>query len=192
MCIIGSRIEEQRRNLSLTQEALSEAVSLILHPEDDKRVTRQLVARWENGESVPKLQDSIALCKIFKCEIGYLIGDYDEPTRTQTDIKEATGLSSEAVQALLRLKNNKDKSDILSQILEHKSLNEFLDAVQSCAFTISTNRYRPFLEEEDYLIANFFNCEPINSRKYLEEYSVSVVQSSIRKIIDDIKQVKRE
>lgn len=61
----------------------------------------------ENNDSSPKLEIVLNLCKLLGCNIGYLVGDYDELDFPTHKICELTGLSEPAV---LRLCKMEEKS----------------------------------------------------------------------------------
>lgn len=175
---IGKRIRTERKNLSLSQEKLIEKTGLQVS-------ARQTIGNWESGESEPDLYALSKLCEIFNCEMGYLLCEYDCKTREATDIQKVTGLSEKAIESLSGLKSSGNIS-ILSQIVEHQDLGSFLDAVRAYGLTVEKNHYRTGLTDEEILLADYFNCEPTASNKYLEENSISVIKSAIMKIIEEI------
>ena len=59
----GEKVAEQRKNLGLTQDALASKCS----------VTRQAVAKWEKGESMPDIYTIAKLARLFSVSIEYLI-----------------------------------------------------------------------------------------------------------------------
>ena len=110
---IGKRIESERKRIQgkskkkYSQQDLADAVSDMLNTKPDcKGIGQNTVSNWEKGITLPPLPKLIALSEIFECDIGYLLCDYDEPTRNLADVVEQTGLSGEAVK---RLKQIHDK-----------------------------------------------------------------------------------
>lgn len=179
---IGERIKDERDKLSLTQDELADRVQFI---------SRQLLSKWERAISPPTLDNLLDLCKVFKCDLGYLLcePEYSCKTRQATDIQAATGLSEPAIESLLDMKNapgTKEDLSVLNQLLVHVGFIDFLKSIQSYSLTVNVNRYRSELTEDDELVAAFFNCEPSDARKYLEAYSASVIQSVMMKIVHDI------
>lgn len=61
---IGQRIASRRKILNLSQEALSEQLS----------VSRQAVSKWESDAAIPEIDKIIALGKIFDVSVGWLLG----------------------------------------------------------------------------------------------------------------------
>ena len=103
---IGKRIKDERRKKKLSQEKLAEAISSIMAESDPdyyKGTEQNTVSNWEKGVSPPPLPKLIALSEIFDCDIGYLLCDYDEPTRDLADVVEQTGLSGEAAKRLQQI-----------------------------------------------------------------------------------------
>ena len=104
---IGKRIKDERNKKKLSQQELADAISAMLNSDSDcKGIGQNTVSNWEKGITLPPLSKLIALSSIFGCDIGYLLCDYDEPTRDLADVVEQTGLSGEAVK---RLKQIHDK-----------------------------------------------------------------------------------
>lgn len=60
----------------------------------------QTVSKWESGNTSPSLEKLLILCKLYGCDLGYFIGEYDCKTRKNTDIKAETGLSENAIKQL--------------------------------------------------------------------------------------------
>ena len=85
-----NRLKKERKGLKLTQEKLAEKMD----------VSRQLVSSWEKGISSPSVHDLIKLSGIFRCDYGYLVGDYNCHKKPIADVKEYTGLSEEAINRL--------------------------------------------------------------------------------------------
>ena len=59
----GENLKSLRKNNNLSQEQLAEKV----------RVSRQSVSKWETGEAYPEMNNIMALCTVFHCEITDLI-----------------------------------------------------------------------------------------------------------------------
>lgn len=143
---IGKRIKDERRKKKLSQQKLADAISSIMVDSDpDYKGTEQnTVSNWEKGVSLPPLSKLIALSEIFDCDIGYLLCDYDEPTRNLADVVEQTGLSGEAVKSLVMRKRQKDTAslDILSSLLSDRKFWEAIANLNYAKFA-GTNANRP-------------------------------------------------
>mgnify|MGYP004455315939 CR=1 FL=1 len=85
--IIGGRIKTQRKELGLSQDALSEMLNC----------DRGVLGKYEKGERLPPLDLLLYMCDKFDCDLGYLLGEYEEKTRVNADICKETGLDEEAI-----------------------------------------------------------------------------------------------
>lgn len=65
-------------------------------------VDRSLVKSWEREEKpvLPRLDNLLAMCDLFNCDLDYLIGRIEEPTHDIKTACELTGLSEEAVKRI--------------------------------------------------------------------------------------------
>lgn len=75
---MGLRIKAMRKELDLTQEELAEK----LH------VGRSAIAGYEVGKIGPKNKIKIELCKLFNCNIDYLMGISDKKEPQNSDLIE--------------------------------------------------------------------------------------------------------
>ena len=66
---VGKKIQELRLSQGLSQDALSERLS----------VTRQALSRWENGQSAPSIDTLITLSKIFGVSFEEILCLDEEP-----------------------------------------------------------------------------------------------------------------
>lgn len=66
---LGQRIQEQRKKLNLSQEALGEAMG----------VSRQAISKWEGDLTIPEIDKLIGLSKLFGVSLNQLLG-VEEPT----------------------------------------------------------------------------------------------------------------
>lgn len=90
---VGRRIMEERKKLGLSRKQL---LPLIYKSE----ASHKTLTSWENGERLPDLDSLSAMADLFKCDIGYLLGDYPERTRAISDICSLTGLSAAAASSI--------------------------------------------------------------------------------------------
>ncbi len=89
---IGERIRNERKKKKMNQDKLAQELGYSMD--------HSLVSKWENGNMIPSDDVVRKLANIFGCDYGYLIGEYPQRTRTESDIKKATGLSDKAVEAI--------------------------------------------------------------------------------------------
>ena len=175
--LIGHRIRTERKKAGFkSQDALVDRLQ-----SEGFATTRATLGKIENGKtSHYDCELLLLLCKIFNCEMGYLLGEYNCKTGRNTDISKATGLSEEAILRLNPLSSmnvNRDKSKILSLLIVHPKFSRLLDLL---------------------------SCEPGDSMKGLHRDDVSVfytdeevINSALKDIIIKIgsdirKQINRE
>ncbi len=100
---IGNRIFEERKKANLSQVELAGEIG----------IARQTLSKWERGEAVnPGIDALIKLCKVFDCEMGYLMCEYDCKTRIAADIHEETGLDEKAIMELHKSTRFLDENEI--------------------------------------------------------------------------------
>jgi len=105
---IGERIKKEREMLDMTQEEFGGLLPMKSGDNSLRPVHRGVVYAWENGSRLPSLAQLKAMCKVFDCEMGYLLCEegYENKTRKTTDICKATGLSEEAANVLRQISGN--------------------------------------------------------------------------------------
>lgn len=98
----GRIIKKEREKRKLTQNQLAELI----------RISCKQISKYEKGELLPPMNMLIALCKVFDCEIGYLLGeeDYTDGSKLDTVIHEKLGLTVESIEALKRITGSGRKS----------------------------------------------------------------------------------
>lgn len=148
--VIGERIRTARENpFNGTPRYSQTKLAIALGLDSTSRTT---IHKWERGIVLPPLEHLAKMCDLFGCELGYLLGEFDLPTRTETDIQKATGLSYKAIHKLrhcgeLRLSDGYyDASHgiakmLLNTFLESAEFTEIMTKLQSCyaAFTMGPN-----------------------------------------------------
>ena len=79
--ILGSRIRAERNKYKMTQEELSDMIREICSVSGGRGIGRNSLSKLENGDSDVRvtLDAFDAMCEIFMCEAGYLLGDSDTP-----------------------------------------------------------------------------------------------------------------
>lgn len=90
----GKLIHDERVKRGWSQAKLGELIN----------VSHKQVSNYELGKLMPPMDTLFALCEVFGCELGYLLGeeDYSEGTRLMNAFCEYSGLTPEAVNALRR------------------------------------------------------------------------------------------
>ena len=107
---MGKRIKKLRKEKGLNQAQFAEALGM--SPE-----SRQSIRLWESGERLIPLDTLMKMCELFNCEAGFLLGEFPLPTKAETDIQEATGLSQQAIETILEMKQ------------KHPSIFPYLDRI---------------------------------------------------------------
>lgn len=98
---IGRRIAKERKKAGLTHDGLADEIKKIL----GVRPGQSTISMWEHGKSFPdNIETIFAMSRIFGCDCGYLLCDYDEKTHDSTEICKATGLSEDSINTLCNLR----------------------------------------------------------------------------------------
>lgn len=198
---IGSRIREEREKLGLSKKELLPRIY-------KSESSHKTLAAWEDGTRLPDL-DSIALmAELFDCDIGYLLGDYDEHRRVTADVCAETGLSESAVKRLQQLAKVSNGArpgagakgyiietvEVLSHLIESDLFLEmtgdialyliFGGALPSKAYSkieeLSKEEYERF-----YRWANGANLE-IMARQDVKEMYLQKASDSLKKICEEM------
>ena len=84
---LGQRIQELRKQLGMSQEALGDALG----------VSRQAVSKWEGDNGIPELDTIIALSRLFEVTVGQLLGveeAAEQKCETANDAKQEDPLET--------------------------------------------------------------------------------------------------
>lgn len=101
---IGERLKKERKEYGFkSHDALCE----YLKENNYRSFKRQTISKWEQGKECPPLDVLLTLCKLYNCELGYLLCEYDCKIKENSDIQEITGLSEKNIEYL----KNKKKKD---------------------------------------------------------------------------------
>lgn len=98
---IGERLKQERKNAGFKSH---DALCDYIQEHNYRSFTRQTIAKWEKGIELPPLDILCTLCVPFKCEVGYLLCEYDCKYKENTDIQNVTGLSEIAIDILTHWK----------------------------------------------------------------------------------------
>lgn len=121
--VIGERIKTARCNPFNGAPGYSQGnLAVALGLDSTSRTT---IRKWERGEVLPPLDHLLKMCELFGCELGYLLGEHDLPTRTATDIQKETGLSNKAINSIQQCA----EKEMLDMILSSDRLNYFLSCM---------------------------------------------------------------
>lgn len=106
---VADRIKAERDRTGLTQKEFAKKVG----------IANQTYNNLENGIGSLKIEHLNKIAENCGCDMGYLLGDYENRTHEATDICKATGLSEEAVDILTLLNRwyNEDKDSFKGSII---------------------------------------------------------------------------
>ena len=166
---VGERIKQARKEAGLSQIKL---IALLRSEQYNAGVSRTTLVAIESGE-VGKTLDNVslrtlcAMCDLFDCDMGYLLGEYEEKHRVAAEVCDATGLSETAVQRLsAELAYSKQLSptqreesvqpiEILSSLLSDGEFWRVLNNLSMCTTTVSEQLMNTY----DAWNADFRNAE---------------------------------
>lgn len=161
---VADRIKAERDRTGLTQKEFAKKVG----------IANQTYNNLENGIGSLKIEHLHKIAENCGCDMGYLLGDYDNRTHEATDICKATGLSEEAVKVLFE--GATQKHPISGKVLKE---NDVLIVARrwliDSLIIDSTDHYG--------LIGNIMAC--ITENYYIEMYKENPWFPMISKIIDD-------
>ena len=136
---IGERIRDYRKSLKLVNEvgkpmkATQENLLAYMRSKELPTFGRNTLSDLENGEekaySAVSLEQWSALCSVFGCSIGHLLGEYEAHDYNIQFIKDETGLTEKAIHAIMLLRRNNQVDwglDTLNYFLEHSDAETFL------------------------------------------------------------------
>ncbi|MDD5808386.1 MAG: hypothetical protein PUC93_04850 [Oscillospiraceae bacterium] len=139
--LIGKRIEKERKALKKKKNGKERSMSQEDFVEEYGSkigiTTYKTLGKIESGNTNCELTiwQLLEFCKIFDCDMGYLLGEYDCHYRETTDICAATGLTENAVATIQHIKGldkNGELLDIISRFLSSGML--YALAMQVCEY----------------------------------------------------------
>lgn len=99
---VAKRMHDERTRNELTLEALAE----LLH------YTKPTVQSWEKDwkhagtvptNTIPSWDQLLKICELYKCDMGYILCEYDERTREIAEVSSQTGLTEKSISVLKNL-----------------------------------------------------------------------------------------
>ena len=100
-----------------TQEALANVLGL------STTQVKNYLSKSSRGQNIP-LDNLLKIADIYGCEIGYLLGEFDQPTRAAADITKETGLDPRAVSILTQKKSIPPFIDLINRIINDSYTHE--------------------------------------------------------------------
>lgn len=129
---IGKRISEERKRIGIrSQSALTEVLRA------ECPVGRNTISALETGKEDAYRNVSLellsCLCKLFGCDLGFLLGTYPEHTQEAKLVCEYTGLSEKAVNNIITIASWQNReSESFNMFLESDIFWDFVLALSSC------------------------------------------------------------
>ena len=100
-------------------------------------VSRQAVAQWKDGKTIPDMYNFTKVAEFFNVPYEYLLGETDSKVRANVTVAAELGLSDKAVERLrswaISTKENKTdipRSEILSDLLASNDFEGFIDHIR--------------------------------------------------------------
>lgn len=114
---VGNRIRDLRKSKKWSQDDFVDQLKAKYLP-----ITRKTISRIEQGdENKFTLPFLLTACDVFGCDMGYLLGEYEEHTRDAADIADKLGFSSLAADNLVYLCGLKGNQDTWQDIINYLS-----------------------------------------------------------------------
>ena len=99
------------------------------------------LTNWEKGEKIPDLTTLAKMSELFSCDIGYLLGDYEEKHRSTADVSKQTGLSGNAVEKISDMNRfSTIPVEVLSRMILQPDTLEFFHKVFELSQLRSANK----------------------------------------------------
>ena len=122
---IAERIRELRKSKNLSQDGLIDLLS-----KHGLKIGRNTISSIENGvESAYTFAFLKTISKVFNCDIGYILGEYEEKTQEVHQMCLATGLSEKAIEKIQKISKKNHvttNSDSLSLLVEDDDFEYFV------------------------------------------------------------------
>lgn len=160
-CIgLGERVRAHRKKLHLqneigkpikpTQENLLDYMRQKGLPTFGRNTLSDLENGNEGALGAISLDQMLALCSVFNCSVGHLLGEYDCKNYDLQFIKNELGLSEESIETIKAMDGNQFREKkVLDALMPSKS---FHDLLFSLAFIVRCVEWLKLSEEKRYNI----------------------------------------
>lgn len=110
---VGKRVKKRRKELGLTQKTFIDLLR-----EKGIKIGRNTLSAFENGGQIDlDIYRLKAMSEILSCDIGFLIGEYDEcKTKDAQGVRAYTGLSASSIELLSKLSEDPEGAEIIQEI----------------------------------------------------------------------------
>ncbi|ADU26049.1 helix-turn-helix domain-containing protein [Ethanoligenens harbinense] len=194
--IFAKHLRELLDNAGHTQQDVADYVG----------VTRQAVAQWKDGKTIPDINNFRALARFFEVPYEYLIGDTESRVREHFDLADTLGLSDAAIHALQSYRREQldedsqptciTQSEIISRILADKNFWRFLGDLQGSIQKHKQAHDREMRETADQSMPTGASQELVRearqtgyeilSNKELSDFYAYRAETTIRNIVMDM------
>ncbi len=182
--VIGQNIESARKNKGLTQPKLIEKLS----EKNEKTISRNTLSKIERGDSSAyhtfRFDTLAAFSEILGCDIGHLIGEYQQRTRELADICDVTGYNADVIEFMTNLPP--DQKEILSEILLHKSFLEILARINELKSDIFSNIQEGFFIRQRFMHELNEDSETLSHYLNLADCEFYMINKCFSDIVSDI------
>lgn len=124
---LGKRIQAIRKEKYKSAEKFCENE---LDENGNPLFTLSSVKKWESGHAEITLSNLLKFCNVFGCEIDYVLGKQKLKTKVATDIQQETGLSAEAVNALIENRSKAHADFIDRYIVKGGEISEAIERLR--------------------------------------------------------------
>ena len=134
-----TRLRQLMDDTGVSQQALADYVG----------VTRQAVAQWKDGKTIPDMYNFKRIAEFFNIPYEYLLGDTDSKVHENMALADSLGLSDDAIETLEGIKEFSQHDDeakyistpeVVSRIISSGYFDEFLKLAQ--ASTVDYQNFR--------------------------------------------------
>ena len=172
----------ERNGKTYTQEEAAKAIG----------VTRSTIGLYETGDNVPDIKTTVRIAEAYNVTVNYLLGLDERPTYEEDFIVKQTGLSPEAVNILIRLKNI--KSDPAERYITYykrflsEIIPEFSNVIAE-SYLILSNIRKQKSNESGYPNDEEFGEFSANSDSYIlsidqaKEFSINLICKEIENVL---------
>ena len=140
-----TRLRQLMDDTGASQQALADYVG----------VTRQAVAQWKDGKTIPDMYNFKRTAEFFKVTYEYLLGDTDSKVHENMALASSLGLSDDAIETLQGIKEFSEHDDeggyistpeVSSRIICSGYFEEFLKLVQ--ASSVDFRKYQEYMQRQ--------------------------------------------
>ena len=159
---IGNRIRETRKK---TINKFTNKPYTLAEVAETCHIGKNNLCSLENGDRERlSVNTLIEMSKLFDCDIGYLLGEYDTKKRKITDIQNTIGLSESAIEQLIYYHEGYEViCQIISRLFEDKNFNDALLNLDKSMWMCRLLRLRQQAIIEEWMPKTWFDVDKKNT-----------------------------